>query len=65
MQVKAKTKVIPIRTDIKAGKAVSEYVSEFTQATTDTIGDLYTQVTSQLFGSTGTEEMVSDMTSTV
>ena len=62
MQAKTKVKVYQIRTGIKVGKGLGDYVADFTQATgLDKVAELYTEVTGQPCGCQERQEMLNNM----
>ncbi len=62
MQVKKKVLIMPIRTDIKAGKGLGDYVADFTNATgLNKVAELYTEITGEPCGCEQRQEMLNNL----
>lgn len=62
MQVKAKVPVIQVRTGIKVGKGLGDYVTDFTHATgLNKVAELYTEITGEPCGCEERQEMLNNL----
>ena len=62
MELKKNPKVLPVKTGIKVGKGLGDYVADLTHATgLDQVADLYTEITGQPCGCEERQEMLNNL----